>query len=361
MIVPLPSDSCASSNTPSPEGAAGLPAAEHGGPRLRGAGSAPAASPPLVIRGESSQKGAFVPCITANPRSAIVDFLNVTFPVGHWEKPDVSLFTALCAATDGPFGLMVERQGGKHHYERHAAFEYGKVLFCWGGEQQRGTGLLSIPGEGCALIRDWPQLVSFLRDELDARITRIDLAHDDFEGVHSVDGAVRMYQDGLFKSGGREPTASQAGNWIRPDGTGRTLYIGARENGKQLRVYEKGMELGKPFDPWVRWEVELHNTRRVVPWEAALEPGRYLAGAYPALSFISADACRIRTLRKTDAISLERLKHHARIGYGQLIGTLQERLQDPAAVVAQLSRPGTPPRLVLTQRLGTHAEGGDGL
>jgi Replication initiation factor len=322
---------------------------------------AAAGSPPLVIRGESPGDRTFSPCKTANPQSAIVDYLNVTFPVGHWPEPDVAFYSAVCTAAGGPFGHMEDRQGARLHYEHHAFFEHGKVLFCWGGEKQRGTGLLSIPGGGCAFVRDWPQLVSFLRDDLGGRITRIDLAHDDYEGVHSVDNAVRMYQEGLFNSGGREPKPGQAGNWIDPDGSGRTFYVGGRKNGKRLRVYEKGMELGKRFDPWVRWEVELHNIDRVIPWEVPLEPGRYLAGAYPALSFVSADTCRIRTLRKTDAITLERLKHHARMSYGQLIGTMQDRLQDPAAVVAQLSRPGTPPRLVVTQRLGTHAKADDGL
>lgn len=316
------------------------------------------ASPPPVKRGESSEDGTFTPCITANPQSAIVDYLNVTFPVNHWAKPDISLFIAICTATDGPFGLLVGREGGRLHYEHHAAFEHGKVLFCWGGERQRGTGLLSIPGEGCALVTDWPRLVTFLRDDLKGRITRIDLAHDDYEGVHSVNEAVRMYLEGQFKCGGRQPKLSQAGNWIEPDGSGRTFYVGARQNGKQLRVYEKGMQLGRPYDPWVRWEAELHNTDRVIPWETALEPGRYLAGSYPALSWLSEDACRIRTLRKTDAISLERLTHHARISFGQLIGTLQNRLQDASAVVAKLSRPGTPHRLTLTQRLGTFAKDG---
>lgn len=335
---------------PSTEAAAGAPAQPTPG--------AAAVCPPLVIRGESSSDGTFTPCPTANPQSAIVDYLNVTFPVGHWKKPDISLFVAICTATDGPFGLMVGRQGGRLHYEQHAAFEHGKALFCWGGERQRGTGLLSIPGEGCALIRDWPRFVSFLRDDLHARITRIDLAHDDYEGVHSVNDAVQMYQDGHFKSGGRQPKLSQAGNWIEPDGSGRTFYVGARQNGKQLRVYEKGMQLGKAFDPWVRWEAELHNTDRVIPWEAALEPGRYLAGSYPALSWLSQDACRIRTLRKTDSISLARLTHYARVSYGQLINVLQERLKDPAAIVAKLLRDGTPQRLAATNRLGTYAEDG---
>jgi hypothetical protein len=33
----------------------------------------------------------------------------------------------------------------------------------------------------------------------------------------------------------------QVGNWHRPDGTGRTVIIGIRENGKRLNVYESGL------------------------------------------------------------------------------------------------------------------------
>lgn len=44
-----------------------------------------------------------------------------------------------------------------------------------------------------------------------------------------------------------------------PDGRGRTFYVGRRENGKLLRVYEKGKQLGAENSPWVRIELELHN------------------------------------------------------------------------------------------------------
>ena len=37
---------------------------------------------------------------------------------------------------------------------------------------------------------------------------------------------------------------SDAGNWKRPNGKGRTLYIGCRESGKSCRIYEKGKEQG---------------------------------------------------------------------------------------------------------------------
>lgn len=72
-------------------------------------------------------------------------------------------------------------------------------------------------------------------------------AVDDVEGVHTVDMSVELYLSGAFGSGGRRPSCHQNGNWIDPDGTGRTFYVGKRENGKLLRVYEKGMQLGIPW------------------------------------------------------------------------------------------------------------------
>ena len=62
------------------------------------------------------------------------------------------------------------------------------ALFAYGG--QRGTALISLPGEACSIIRDWPALLSFLSSLPSSRITRWDGAVDDFTGFHSVDYAV---------------------------------------------------------------------------------------------------------------------------------------------------------------------------
>ena len=53
-----------------------------------------------------------------------------------------------------------------------------------------------------------------------------------------------FYLTGQFNAGGNKPSCSQQGNWIEADGSGRTFYVGKRKNGKLLRVYEKGKQLG---------------------------------------------------------------------------------------------------------------------
>jgi phage replication initiation protein len=150
-----------------------------------------------------------------------------------------------------------------------------------------------------------------------------------------VDDAVRFYQTGQFNAGGNKPSCNQTGNWIAPDGTGRTFYVGRRRNGKLLRVYEKGKQLGDPESPWVRWELELDNRDRIVPWEVLLEPGKYVAGAYPCMGWVKEQQSRIRT----------HLCEHARRGYGRLLGIMEKVEGGPDKVLEKLKRPGKPARL----------------
>ena len=60
-----------------------------------------------------------------------------------------------------------------------------------------------------------------------------------------------------------------------------------------MRVYEKGKQLGDTSSPWVRWELELHNRDRIIPWDVLLEPGKYLAAAYPCMDWVSAGMMKI--------------------------------------------------------------------
>ncbi len=318
-------------------------------------GPAPAPSPRLVIRGETSPSGKSSPRIDGNPRAAFTDWVNVTYPVSATAEPAGQFFEAFSKVTRAAFGGMKERPRGLHGYTRSFEFQHGKTLFAFGA--QRGTGFVSISGDGCALVPDWPAFVELFRDRLQGRLTRWDGAADDYEGTHSVDDAVALYQAGAFNSSGRKPSHSVDGDWIDPKGSGRTFYVGKRKNGKLLRVYEKGKQLGDVDSPWVRWEVELHNIDRVIPWEVLLEPGRYLAGSYPALAWVQADACRIETLRRTDGITYDRLIHHGRQTYGPLINTMLEREGGAEQVVARLRRPGVPKRLALTERLRIRGKG----
>ena len=214
----------------------------------------------------------------------------------------------------GPaFYPLVSRERGLHGWDRSFDFGNSGALFGMGGQQNRV--FFSLPGFACALVYTdaWHQLKDFI-DDNNGRITRWDGAVDDYIGLHSVDLALDWYDMGEFSSGGRKPKLMQHGNWYEPDGSGRTLSIGKRKNGKMLRVYEKGKEQGDPNSEWVRWELELHNKDREIPTEVLIRPGHYVAGSYKCMSWVREEASRIAVYKNTTRIGYDQLIEHARRG-----------------------------------------------
>lgn len=220
----------------------------------------------------------------------------------------------------------------------------GHGLLAHGGERQRGTIHVELTGAGCMHVPDWIKVMEW-GERVNAKITRIDLAHDDLEGLHASIALAREWlESGQFATNGRPPDAE-----LRDDlgsGKGKTLYVGNRKNGKLCRVYEKGRQLGDPSSPWTRVEVEFRNKSRVIPWSVLANPGHYLAGAYPCLAFLSAEHEKIGTITKAVTISLGRAVHHARQMTGRLVNVLmQKHGGDAFAVVDELKREGVPRRL----------------
>jgi phage replication initiation protein len=302
----------------------------------------------LRLRGKKVRQ-VFIPVAKpgANPCAALTDWLNVTFAFRVSDESIRDLRLQVTAYLGERLGGLTPRKGGLHGYERSFTFDAGGAMFACGG--QAGTAFLSLPGDACALVWDWPQAVAFLRDGLQARITRWDGAVDDYYGHYNVDDAVSWYQAGGFNAWGSKPSCNQNGNWIAPDGRGRTFYVGLRESGKMMRIYEKGKQLGLPDHPWVRWELELHNTDREIPFDVLLEPGRYVAGAYPCMAWVEEDANRVRTIRKIGEIGYEQLCSQLRNAYGRMINVMMQVEGSADKVVEKLRREGVPARLRLPE------------
>jgi phage replication initiation protein len=284
------------------------------------------------------------PKLDTAPYSAITDYLNCTFLFTH--PGEGEFFFDLLQCLGPNFGPISDRKKGLHGWDSSYKLGDSSAMFGIGG--QNCTGFLSFPSEACHMIPNWNRLVTFLRDDLGARITRWDGAVDDYAGVHSVDMAVEMYLADQFTAGGNRPSCEQKGNWIQPDGRGRTFYVGKRENGKMIRIYEKGMQLGAKLHPWVRWEVELHNTDRIIPWAVLSEPGQFVAGSYPkALGWIHEDMKRIKTVQRTAEINYESLIKAAKLTYGKLFNVMLEVEGSADKVLEKLVRDGIPSRLHL--------------
>jgi len=295
-------------------------------------------SPRLVIRGESH-------AAEPDAAAAFVDWLNFTFPNPATDSLEFWPLDLQLRESFG-FGISTARNRGHLNYSKSWDLGQGFGVFAAGGDSVGGTCLFSLSGVGCHAVKDWAAVYRLLL-KLKAKITRVDLAHDDFKGLRDVKLAITWYMGGKFNSErGRPPKAQLIDDFGL--GTGKTLYVGSRESGKLLRVYEKGKQLGDPSHPWVRWELELHSKDRIIPVEVLVSPGAYLATSYPCMAWVSDEQSRIAVLTTTAEISLDLLLTHCRSSYGKLIWTLWKVLEfSPEEIVSKLARPGVPPRLNL--------------
>lgn len=183
--------------------------------------------------------------------------------------------------------LEVTYTGKGLHFYKYALNigHHDKILgkICFGG--QRDTILTQITGAGCQYAdMGWEyNLYQFLTNFAEhAKLTRIDLAHDDFDGAYlNVVDADDAETHGDFMLTNKRPTVEKLGDWKHHKGNGRTLQIGKRENGKLIRIYEKGKKFGDKESPWCRAEVEFGAKSRYLPFEMLLSPTEYFVGAYP--------------------------------------------------------------------------------
>ena len=298
-------------------------------------------SPPTLIGGESPKAQA----------GAKVDWLTLTFTP---ESPDLAVEIEILDLLRHHLGnISGVSCAGLLGYERGFKFFNADGIHIarvdYGGNHYKGRARLDISGTGCAGITDWEHFAKYAANNFFAlTLTRVDLAVDMLNGEYTVDDARDWYEQGTFNAGGRMPKHSCIGSWLTASpeaGEGRTLLIGKRGNGKMLRAYEKGRQLGDPDSPWVRFEVEFRNIDRDLPLDILTDCNKYFTGAYKALEqIIDCAAERIATHQKEGEISLQHLIDYARQSYGKTISVMRLVMKNDE-VMDRLTVHGTPKRL----------------
>jgi phage replication initiation protein len=293
--------------------------------------------PRLVTRGETHGRDDSAP-----DRAAILDWLAFTGRLSAYHTLAwlASALETLFGVTRGQWKLRDRGWCGYKH--RVDLGTYGLLAF--GGTAQRDTYHVEIAGHGCYRVSDWNAVRLWL-GTYEASLTRVDLAHDDFAGVTlSVPKALEWFNSDGFSTNGRPPTGQLIDDL--GSGKGRTLYVGSRVSGKLARCYEKGRQNGDRTSPWTRIEVELRNKSRVIPLDVLTSPGKYLAGAYPALRFLCEEQCRVRTMRKVGQVSYDTMVKNLRIQGGKALHIMCKVHQgDAGAVLEKLVVAGIPKRL----------------
>ncbi len=214
-----------------------------------------------------------------------------------------------------------------------------------------GKVLVDLSGKGCLEV-DWEKAYQEI-DRVGARLTRVDVCLDDFEGKHSVDEVREAYHKGLFDKRGQHPMGEAKGaGWedTNRQGEGRSYYIGNPKNGLGFVAYEKGKQLGDTESPWVRHEARWARTgKKEIPMDILLDPYAYLKAAYQYLEWAgdwpAAESTHMHITSET--IQLKELIHWAKSSYGKLVNVLGLVGHSAEQIVKIMRAPGKPQRLML--------------
>ncbi|PHS69867.1 MAG: hypothetical protein COB22_08660 [Cycloclasticus sp.] len=264
---------------------------------------------------------------------SLVDWVSFTFKLGKFYTNSSSQEDIIIQLSEQllfifGFGITEKRKSGLNFYSD--SYEVGVNNFgqvCIGG--QNSTCLVTVKGQG--LLHSsvgWEGRLEMFLESIEATITRVDLSCDLFYSKYTVFDFLQSYHDGLFTTRSRSPSIEQRGDWVNDNDKGRTLYIGKKQSGKLLRIYEKGKQLGGSFShlfsDWVRIELELSNKDRTLPYAVLVNSGQYLAGAYPALSFLFEKQSKVLTSKKTTQLDIDRSLAIVRHQFGAYIYAFNE-------------------------------------
>lgn len=231
---------------------------------------------------------------------------------------------------------------------------------CAWGAKNHGC-YVSFSGSGCVAL-DMQQMYDAIKELPGAKLTRVDIAYDDYEGKNNVDTARQLAEDGQFITRGRPCSycyiesghMAKLCDYVKESGKteslkkryglvpdlGRSFYVGSRDAGKMLRVYEKGKQLkSDKYPDWVRWELELRSKDRVIPFDTLISADKYIAGAYPALAHIcEKEQCVIATHKRSYMTSIDNAVKNGSTQCGKLVNYMKNVLTlSPEQIVKKLT------------------------
>lgn len=307
---------------------------------------------PVAAVGPSSNTGQ--KSQMAATHGAIVDFLTVVIPRERLMEnrvPRVSLLLANIFGIDAPDARITEVQARRWQFYNESAYivdAQGEVIGRYGQGGNGDTICISLSGAACRFVRNW-RTVAHMLELHRGRISRCDLAYDDYDGVF---GSVRDHEraalSGAFAESGRPPMTK----FLDDHGTGKgsTLYVGQKGH-KQCCIYEKGKQLGVAESPWVRFEARLYGKHQQIPRAVLTDPMQFLRGSYTYLGKLLASvaagmACRIELATRTVQATGHAMVKWANRQIGPTLHVLWQALgeETPAFLREHVAREGLPSR-----------------
>ena len=201
---------------------------------------------------------------------------------------------------------------------------------------QRNTIHFQISGTGCKalfehttpfVIHHWLHKVFSI-----TKLSRIDLAYDDYDNNFNCDYAEKAYVDGFFRTSNRGPSPeAEPKNKYKYDSNLNKVFsqemfcIGSRTSVVYWRIYNKKLEQGIKQDDltWYRSEAELKK------WDidSLLNPAATFAGICPFAASIDLDkGIKTKAMSKAKEVCLDvaaRVRH-VRRSAGKALGDILE-------------------------------------
>jgi DNA relaxase NicK len=288
-----------------------------------------------------------VDLLDAEVRRNLLDFLTYSSKSFFWSAEEVAdAWDEVFTVWERPHGMF----GYKYSW---CLYVNGQQVGIAAAGAKNGGIYLSFSGLGMSLL-DPVRLHDAIMNLPSIKLTRADIALDDFEGVYPVKRIEEMYINREFATQGKYPKCgdNRSGGELK-DGKikflgGETFYVGSRASGKIFRSYEKGKQQGDKQSPWVRHELEIRSTQRDLPLWLLLRPMEVFAGGYKCLTLVNEFTtesktvhalkilCKKKQLKTTYDRALNNLK---RVG-GSMINVMRNaRGLSDEQIIAQIIRP----------------------
>ncbi len=230
-----------------------------------------------------------------NYRKAEMQKVLREIPDADWipSAQALELADEICRALGADFVIHPEQRKGHDFYkfrwsiERHGA-ECGWIGYLSSSDSPRQraqaeTIHANLYGHACTFAAHaWNKRIADIVQSHNAKLTRIDLALDFFDGLEGgLDQIKSEYDQGLCNADGKRLKCNMVGDWSAHPRDGRSLYFGSKEAGKQTNVYEKGHQLFgfEARSKWLRIELRYGNKLRTLPVEMLRKPAGFFAGA----------------------------------------------------------------------------------
>lgn len=297
---------------------------------------------------------------------ACVDWLTVTMldttfadyttkqPTEYERQTAIIANVSSCLQDIIGFRVEKENASGRNFYERSFNLEYNTGFVCIGG--QNNTISITLNGTGCTFGKlGWEfHLFSWLAMWAEnVKITRVDLAHDDFIGLYDLDFFDKQESINGFSFGsGRPPFVEKRGNWKRPNKKGRSLYIGSSQSSKLTRIYEKGKQLGDCESSWVRTEVQYRSNDYLIELDVLVSPDKYFLASYPCFHVFDDEQNpqKFDTVEKEQLITFDRALEITKHQFGRYIHFFRQVYKDDKLtldVLTDINNKSVPERIDL--------------